>query len=88
MTKRIVAILVLGCLLISLSGCALIWGSDRGHKLANSIATNKEGCELGYFVDNRHMLTHMEVILKDMRKMHKFWDRYFMNYDWDDPYID
>ena len=24
--------------------------------------------------------------LKDFRKMHRFWDRHFMNYDWDDPY--
>jgi len=88
MLKRLVALLLLGTLLISLTGCALVWGSDRDHKFADSITKNKEGFDEGYLIDNRHALTHLEVILRDFRDMHRFWDRYFMNYDWDDPYID
>jgi len=88
MTKRLCALLLLGALLICLPSCTLIWGSDTDHKFADSVATNKEAFDKGYVIDNHHAMTHLEVILRDFRDMHRFWDRYFMNYDWDDPYID
>ena len=87
MIHRFVALLLVGCFLMSLSGCTLFWGSDSGHKLANSVAANKEGFDDGIFIDNRHGMSHLEVILKGFHDMHRFWDRYFMNYDWEDPYI-
>ena len=27
-----------------------------------------------------------EVFSKDARSAHRKWDRYFLNFDWDDPY--
>ena len=88
MIKRLTALLLVGLFLISLTGCAMIWGTDRDHKFAESVKANKETFDDGYIFDSRHGMTHLEVILKDFRSMHKFWDRHFMNYDWDDPYID
>jgi len=88
MTKRLCALLILGAFLISLPSCALIWGTNKDHKFAESVTANKDKFDDGYLIDNRHAVSHFEVILKDFRGMHKFWDRHFMNYDWDDPYVD
>ena len=87
MLKRLLALLLISTFLISLTGCAFFWGTDRQHKFADSVSASKDSFDEGYFIDNRHLMTHMEVWLKDFRDMHRFWDRYFMNYDWDDPYI-
>lgn len=84
MIKRLSALLLLGALLISLSGCALIWGTEKETTTADWIASKKETFGDG----NRHAMTHVEIMFRDFNKMHEFWDRYFMNYDWDDPYID
>lgn len=88
MTKRLVALLLLGAFVVSLPSCAFIWGTDRDHKFAESVASSKESFDDGYLIDNRHAITHLQVILRDFRDMHRFWDRYFMNYDWNDPYVD
>jgi hypothetical protein len=88
MIKRLAAVLLFCSFLVALSGCTLIWGTDKDHKFADSVAANKETFDEGYLMDNRHAMTHFQIILKDFRDMHRFWDRYFMNYDWDDPYID
>ncbi|MHC4945415.1 MAG: hypothetical protein ACYTG7_20580 [Planctomycetota bacterium] len=88
MIQRLVALLLVGCFLISLSGCALFWGNEHGHKFADVIHQNKDRVDDGILMDNRHGLTHLEIILKDFREMHRVWDRYFMNYDWEDPYMD
>lgn len=88
MIKRPLALLLIGTLLISLSGCALFWGTDKDHKFASDVAAHKEQAEDGLFYDNQHFITHVQIFLRDFRKMHKLWDRHFMNYDWNDPYID
>lgn len=88
MNKRLVAILLLGFLMISLTGCAMIWGTDKNHQAAQDLKTNKKSLDQGYFYDTQHSASHLEVMLRDFRKMHRFFDRHFMNYDWDDPYID
>ena len=88
MNMRLTAILLMGFLLVSLSGCAMIWGTDRGHPAAEDLKTAKESYNHGYLYDTRHAATHVEVMLRDFRKMHRFFDLHFMNYDWDDPYID
>ena len=85
MIKRLAALLLLGTLFISLSGCASIWGTPNDCPSADWVAEKKDTFESegGY-----HAMTHLEIWLRDFREMHRFWDRHFMNYDWGDPYID
>ena len=87
MIRRIAGLLVVAVLLVSLNGCAMIWGTENSHKFADSVSANKENFDDGYVFSSRHGISHLEVILRDLREMHRFWDRYFMNYDWEDPYI-
>jgi hypothetical protein len=35
-----------------------------------------------------HMKGYGQVIRRDAEHVYKSFDRHFMNYDWDDPYID
>ena len=35
-----------------------------------------------------HMRGYYQVFLRDAEQIHRSFDRHFMNYDWDDPYID
>jgi len=87
MFKRLLSFLCVLSLVATLTGCCLIWGDETGSPLSKSIAESKDassGCNGEYF-SSRHFKTHMQVILDDLNDIHKFWDRYFMNYDWDDP---
>ncbi len=83
MIKRLFALLLLGTMLVSLCGCSVFWGTDRKQESVDFIVEKKDLME----DPERHFMTHIEVLLRDINKMHRFWDRYFMNYDWDDPYI-
>ena len=88
MIQRLAILLLLGSLLLCATGCALIWGTDSGHKFADSVAANTDKFPDGAVMDSRHGMKHLEVILRDFRAMHRFWDYYFMDYDWNDPAID
>lgn len=82
MLKRLCALLVLLALVVSFTGCTYIWGSDRGHPASMYIVENKPDMS----VTGRHIATHFEIFFDGLNNMHQFWDRHFMNYDWDDPY--
>ena len=87
MVRRIAGLLVAGVLLVSLNGCTLFWGTENGHKFADQVSESKDGFDDGTVFSSRHGISHLQVILHDFHEMHRFWDRYFMNYDWEDPYI-
>ena len=82
MLKRLCALLLLLTLFVSLTGCQLFWGNDQGHWASEEIKESKS--EMG--PNQRHFATHFQVFFDGLNEMHKFWDRHFMNYDWDDPY--
>jgi len=86
MLKRLLALFIVAALVMSFTGCAAIWGHDGGHSVSQSLAEKKEAVSTGTFHSQRHMVTHFQIILDGLNDMHKFWDRHFMNYDWDDPY--
>ena len=35
-----------------------------------------------------HMRAYYQVVQRDAELFHESFDRHFMNYNWDDPYID
>lgn len=35
-----------------------------------------------------HMRGYYQVVRRDAEHVYRSFDRHFMNYDWDDPYID
>ncbi len=35
-----------------------------------------------------HMRGYYQVVRRDAESVYRSFDRHFMNYDWDDPYID
>ncbi|MBK6940110.1 MAG: hypothetical protein IPH13_07860 [Planctomycetes bacterium] len=35
-----------------------------------------------------HMKGYSQVVRRDAEHVYRSFDRHFMNYDWDDPYID
>ncbi|MFG0318924.1 MAG: hypothetical protein ACF8XB_16750 [Planctomycetota bacterium JB042] len=35
-----------------------------------------------------HMRGYYQVVKRDAEHVYRSFDRHFMNYDWDDPYID
>ncbi len=86
MLKRLLALLLILTMVISFTGCTLIWGHDAGSPVSQALAEDKAPVSTGVVYSHRHMKTHWEIVFDGINKMHKFFDRHFMNYDWDDPY--
>jgi hypothetical protein len=52
-------------------------------------ATSFGGCHYdSVYWWGSHMRGYYQVIRRDAEHFYKQFDRHFMNYDWDDPYID
>ena len=85
MFMRLPALLLIMCLCLSFSGCAWFWGHDEGHPFSQSIEESKPAENEGWFHSERHFDTHWQIIFDEMNEMHRFFDRHFLGYDWDNP---
>jgi len=88
MLRKVVALLGLIALATALTGCMcnrlgdLFWGTHEGHPASQSLEENRDASESPY---SQHVRTQWVILFDGLNNMHRFWDRHFMNYDWDDP---
>lgn len=85
MLKRLLALFLLVSLMASVSGCTMLWGHDGGHPISQYLAEDKEQVSTGTFWSQRHFKTHWQIFFDGVNDMHQFFDRHFLNYDWNDP---
>ncbi|HET6201819.1 MAG TPA: hypothetical protein VFI25_03325 [Planctomycetota bacterium] len=50
------------------------------------LAFGAAGCRtIGFWVED--VSNHVTVMRRDLNSVHRTFDRYFLNYDWEDPYL-
>ena len=91
MLGRLLALFIVACLMVSLAGCHIcnrlndtIWGNPSGAPVSQTLENNRESSDDPYV---HHVRTQWQIFFNSLNEMHKFWDRHFMLYDWDDPYL-
>ncbi len=87
MLNKMMIAAILFILTLIFSGCySPLFGDERGHPISEYFAEQK--AESRNFHRSQHFYNHWRSFFDGVRDMHKFWDRHFMNYDWDNPYYD
>ena len=91
MLRRLSALIMVVTLMVTLSSCHIcnrvndvIWGNHTGAPVAQTLEDNRDAADDPYI---HHVRNQWQIFFRNLNEMHKFWDRHFMLYDWDDPYL-